>query len=279
MTEPDAVIPDIDSNEFRNAYYRTADKTIGGQLALGRCAFSIADRLAPQYEIVPPDTLEKIVLESLLAAPRPDEKYDPLKRPALDIMATAIRHDMPVYIWTVGDTGAYKDPENGIDDPAYNYQEVKILESKIAERLAEMTSSDKPVELHVNTSAISKKKALHDIFLEAVENGIEEVFIADDLYQNELIVNEMASKFPELKVTFWLVKGDEDTAGNIAACRDCMIPELDQNAVEGRKTIVVLDLDDTIFSTQKSLSRAAELTQTALRVLLKPTEQPTTLPM
>lgn len=274
MTEPDAATAHISPDALRRAYYETATHTIGGQLALGRCAASIASWLTPQYPALEPDTLEKAALEALLAAPKPDRLagYDPLKQPALDIMAAAIRHDIPVYIWTVGDTGEYEDPENGIHDPAYNYQAVKIQQSEIAERLTEMVSSDQLVELHINTSAISKKDALRSIFSEAVENGTQEVVVIDDLYQNELTVNEMGSEFPQLKVSFWLVKGDEDAAGNIAACRDYMIPKLDQNAAEGRKTIAVFDLDDTVFSTQQSLDRAAALMQTALRAILKPAE-------
>lgn len=256
-------------DRFKRAYYETGKNTIKGQLALGRCACSIAVEFSSDYPTLDPSTIAHVALNSLLEAPTPDESanYNPVKREGLEIMAAAMEYGMPVYIWTVGDTGKYHDYEKDIHDPAYDYQQVKITKGRIKEQVEAIVNKDTPVEFTVNTSPDFKEYALREILNEAENNGIQEVFIADDLSQNEEIVNRLIAEYPNLKIIFWLIKVDDDTEGNLRAYRDSVLPQLRKNAESGTKTAIVFDLDDTLFDTQGSLNRAAVLTKSRLDTL------------
>ncbi len=264
MSEFDVTTHDF-TNRFKAAYY-APDKTIH-QLPLGECARSIANEFSRDYPHLLQQTIARVALDSLLEAPSPDTSanYDPLKGPALEIMAVAMQYDVPVTIWTVGDTGEYHDPARDVHDPAYDYQLVKINQSGLRDRVAAMLGGYQ-ITLAVRTSAASKESALHDILIAAEKSDVQDVFVADDLYKNEQIVQSIASDYPALRVHFWLVKDDEDSQGNIAAYRDCVLPKLRQNAELNRKSILVLDLDETIFDTQASLVRAAKLTREKLAI-------------
>lgn len=251
-------------------HYETRQRTTNEQLALGRCAANIAQGLHERYfPTIDTNAIREVVLSALLAAPKTGEgadTYEPLKIPALEIMATAAKNDQPIYLWTVGDTGEYVDEAQGIHDPAYNYQQTKFIKSGAAERVAKLAGKES-VEIHINTSPATKEPALRDILAECESNDIEVVYVIDDLEANEEIVNQMRSEFPALTIKFYQVKKDEDTQGNIAASRDMVARELDDYHKNGVSAALVMDLDETTFETDKSLRRAAALSHAALTLL------------
>lgn len=255
MSSPD----DHFLDRFRHAYYQTGKNTIGGQLALGRCAVSIANEFSSDFPNFSVTDIAALTLESLLKAPEAsqEDEYNPLKIAGVDILSAAAANDIPIFIWTVGDTGKYVDATNDIDDPAFEYQRRKIELSKIQEKVARRIGNS-DYEFHINPSAESKESSLYDIFNQATIRKATQIFVADDLPSNEELVRNVARDFPELEIQFWLIKGDEDTAGNLAAFRDFVVPQLQQGD-RTHRSFLVMDWDETLFNTQASLNRAAQL--------------------
>lgn len=254
--EPDFV------RDFRSAYYGPSENFPDGQIALGRRAVSMAGILAPAYwpnhDIA---SIQGYILQSLVRATYPDplENYEPLKEPGVELIAAVRELNIPVYIWTVGDMGRpFKDPDRDIIDPIYDYQEMKIRNSGLLDRFIDRID-DQNEDIHKDTRANTKESSLRTILTTAIAQGVDEVYIADDLTNNEELVRNLATEYPELTINFWLIKPNEDDAGNMAAYRDFLIPVLRSKTEIGSKAFVVLDLDDTLFETQLSLEYAAHL--------------------
>lgn len=263
--EPDFV------RDFRSAYYGPSENFPGGQVALGRRAVSMAGILAPAYW--PNHDIESIqgyILQSLVGAtyPNPLVNYEPLKKPGIELIAAVREMNIPVYIWTVGDMGRpYIDTDRDIIDPIYDYQEIKIHNSGLLERVRDHIK-DKDEGIHIDTRANTKESSLRTILTTAIAQGVKEVYIADDLTINEELVRNLATIYSELNINFWLIKPNGDDAGNMSAYRDFLIPVLRKKTEIGTKAFVVLDFDDTLFETQRSLEYAARLAWTELTIAL-----------
>src|SRR3990167_7410047 len=65
--------------------------------------------------------IEQVVLSETLNSPKPED----VKKGTKEVILEALEEGDQVYIWTVGDEGAYNDEEKQVTYPAYNFQQRK----------------------------------------------------------------------------------------------------------------------------------------------------------
>lgn len=255
---------------FWKGYYQPRDVAPGLPVSLGQRVCSAAMEICAQAPLpTAQEDIEKIVLESFLNALEPHEDgYDPVKPAALTMMAQALNYNMPVYIWTIGDTGVEPMDDDELD-PSGSCQKLKIKKGQILERLIDKVHPDQMYDgklrnLHIDTCEVSKKSSLLTILSKARDQQIKKVYIADDLPENGAIVDEFRADYSDLEIYFWQIKEDWDTKGSMAAYARDILPKLSANDADGVRAILVLDLDNTIINTTAALDRTAELTRRKL---------------
>lgn len=253
-----------------DGYYNIPGLVPGEPITLDQRARCIAEKILESLKLdLKQECIEQIVTASYIKslAPNNDEGYDPVHDSALTIMAEALKNGWTVVIWTIGDTGVTTEDGSELD-PTGNCQMLKLKNGKAYERLEKQVPEANMKNLIVNTSAEGKDKepSFREICVYAEENGFEEMFVADDLIENRIIVEKLQAKFPKLKIHFYHIQKKNDALGNIDAFRDFILPIImaSANDKEKVKKMLVLDLDDVIVDTAALLDRTALLTSRAL---------------
>lgn len=278
------------NSDFWLGFYEPDAKTPPGQpISLEQRVGAVATLMYGSLgEEIERKELERIVRQAFFDSlmPSPDGKYDPVQKPAIELMAKALMRGMPVYIWTIGDTGLASTNDDRLD-PSENTQLLKIERGQIVERLEALAGKEKLHNLHIDTCAEGKESSLRSILLRARELDIEDVYVADDKDENGLIVEKLRTEFPELNIHFFLIKEDWDHLGNVEAYKNFMFKvfemtddaknklSFNKNDTESKcdsivnkmakdekdkpKMMLVLDLDNVIIKTTASLERTARL--------------------
>ncbi len=227
-----------------------------GRYVLGLSVADIAGEIKKKYggEL---NRLEEFIFDKFLKSPRPED----LKPETLDIILNAISKKEPVYIWTVGDAGAYSDNVRHITYPEFNFQQIKIDLSGVSEQLTQLGKERFGNDFEVgdsvifNISAENKQIALGNILSGLESSGRYNVYVADDQQGNLSKAKEFQIRFPSLKINTWWINNSSELE-NLAAFKSFM--EKERERLKGEKIALVLDWDDTLYDEQKRIGRASK---------------------
>lgn len=237
-----------------------------GRYVLGLSVTDIAGEIKKRYggDL---NELESFILDKFLKSSSPED----LKPETLDILLGAISYNELIYIWTVGDAGAYNDEARHISYPEFNFQQIKIDLSGVSEQLSKLGKERFGNDFEVgdsvtfNISAENKQVALENILSGLESSGPCNIYIADDQQGNLFKAEELRNRFPSLKINTWWINNSSELR-NLAAFKGFI--EKERERLKDEKIALVFDWDDTLYDEQKRLSRASQEIAVGIQKLL-----------